>query len=79
MDGLETYVWLKIRGWLGFQKFEQVQYNVALLAKQGWRLLTNPSSLAAQVFKARYYPHGTVTFLMQKKLEQTPATVGVLF
>uniref|UniRef100_A0A803NJQ6 RNase H type-1 domain-containing protein n=1 Tax=Cannabis sativa TaxID=3483 RepID=A0A803NJQ6_CANSA len=28
-------------------------------SKQGWQLLTNPSSLVAQVFQARYYPQCT--------------------
>ena len=31
-----------------------------MLAKQGWRLLTKPSSLCARVMKARYYPDSSV-------------------
>ena len=31
-----------------------------MLAKQGWRLILNPNSLVAQIYKARYYPHGDV-------------------
>lgn len=28
-----------------------------MLGKQGWRLLTNPNTLVARLFKARYYPN----------------------
>ncbi|XP_024190432.1 uncharacterized protein LOC112194424 [Rosa chinensis] len=45
----------KIEGGLGFKNI--FAYNLAMLAKQGWRLITKPSSLIAQVFKARYFPH----------------------
>ncbi|XP_030477881.1 uncharacterized protein LOC115694919 [Cannabis sativa] len=31
-------------------------FNLAMLAKQGWRLLCNPDSLAGKIYKARYYP-----------------------
>ncbi|XP_061993936.1 uncharacterized protein LOC133711869 [Rosa rugosa] len=34
-------------------------HNLSMLAKQGWRLISNPDSLVAQVLKAVYYPHGT--------------------
>lgn len=39
---------------LGFCSFGN--FNKALLAKQGWRLLKRPDSLVAQVLKAKYHP-----------------------
>ncbi|XP_019173822.1 PREDICTED: uncharacterized protein LOC109169394 [Ipomoea nil] len=38
----------------GGMRFKRLrEFNLALLGKQGWRLLTNPCSLMARVFKAR--------------------------
>ncbi|KAA3474148.1 reverse transcriptase [Gossypium australe] len=41
-------------GGLGFQKLDK--FNIVLLAKQGWHLITYPKSLLARVLKAKYYP-----------------------
>ncbi|XP_062014050.1 uncharacterized protein LOC133730487 [Rosa rugosa] len=34
-------------------------HNLALLAKQGWRLIRYPGSLVSRLFKARYFPHSS--------------------
>ncbi|XP_031101990.1 uncharacterized protein LOC116005896 [Ipomoea triloba] len=44
----------KTCGGLGFKKIRE--FNIALLAKQGWRLLTTPSSLVGRLLKAKYFP-----------------------
>jgi len=33
-------------------------FNLAMLARQGWRLLMEPESLCAHVLRAKYYPEG---------------------
>ncbi|XP_074373436.1 uncharacterized protein LOC141713760 [Apium graveolens] len=40
-------------GGLGFKSLRD--FNMAMLGKQCWRLITNPDSLVARVYKARYY------------------------
>ena len=42
--------------WDGIQGSEA--FNLALLAKQGWRLQTCTNSLFHYVFRAKYFPHG---------------------
>ncbi|CAH9072880.1 unnamed protein product [Cuscuta epithymum] len=43
-------------GGMGFRRLHE--FNLAMLAKQAWRLFSNPDSLVGKVYKARYYPSG---------------------
>ena len=46
----------KDKGGMGFRDLKS--FNLALLAKQGWRLQTNSSSFFSQVCKAKYFLNG---------------------
>ena len=43
----------KQKGGLGYRNLEH--FNMALLAKKGWRLMLKPDSLVAQVLKSKYF------------------------
>jgi hypothetical protein len=45
-------------------------FNKALPAKQGWRLLSNPESLMARIFKEKSYPSGS---FMEAKIGSRPS------
>ncbi|XP_062152046.1 uncharacterized protein LOC133860461 [Alnus glutinosa] len=60
----------KNRGVMGFRDLEI--FNLALLAKQGWRSLSNPSTLVAHIMKEKYYPR--VDF-MEAQLGRRPSFV----
>ena len=58
----------KIQSGMGFRNLQA--FNLAMLAKQAWRQLTNPSSLVAQIYRAKYYPSCDV---MGAKLGSSPS------
>jgi len=56
--GKEKMMKPKSKGGLGFRDLHA--FNIAMLARQGWRLIQHPRSLCAQILKARYYPDSNV-------------------
>ena len=48
----------KSNGGIGLKNLHD--FNVAMLGKQVWKLLTNLESLVGQIFKARYFPGTSV-------------------
>jgi hypothetical protein len=59
----------KSEGGLGFR--DLYGFNLAMLARQGWRMLMNPESLCAKVLKARYFPNSSIL--------QATATPGISY
>jgi hypothetical protein len=60
---MHWYAWWKMcypknEGGMGFRNFQS--FNLAMLAKQVWRLIDNPNSLCARVLGAKYYPNGDI-------------------
>ncbi|XP_062026327.1 uncharacterized protein LOC133742658 [Rosa rugosa] len=71
--GIHWKSWLslgfsKAQGGMGFR--DLTEFNQALLAKQGWRILTNPSSVWVMMLKHRYFP--SVSF-MEARLGSSPS------
>ncbi|KAL8125037.1 hypothetical protein AgCh_012638 [Apium graveolens] len=59
---------VKQAGGLGFKKLQQ--FNIAMLAKQGWRLVNNSNPLVTNIMKAKYYPS---TDFVNAKLGENPS------
>jgi hypothetical protein len=58
-NGIRWLAWDKLTipkamGGMGFRDFQA--FNMAMVAKRGWRLIQNPGSLVARILKARYFP-----------------------
>ncbi|XP_019164321.1 PREDICTED: uncharacterized protein LOC109160490 [Ipomoea nil] len=60
----------KPKGGFGFKRLHD--FNMALLAKQGWRLLIHPESLVTRLLKAKYYP---MTEFMDAQIGQNPSFI----
>ena len=48
----------KAQGGLGFRNLQA--FNLAMLSKQAWRILMNPRSLIARIYKAKYFPYNNI-------------------
>jgi hypothetical protein len=48
----------KNEGGMGFRDFHS--FNLAMLAKQMWRLIIDQKSFCATILRAKYYPHGNI-------------------
>jgi hypothetical protein len=76
---MHWYAWWKLcypknEGGMGFRDFHS--FNLAMLAKQVWRLITAPDSLCAQVLQAKYYPDGNI---LKAEPKLVPPLLGRVF
>jgi hypothetical protein len=67
---MHWFAWWKMcvpkeKGGVGFRDIHI--FNLALLAKQCWRLIEHYDSLCARVLRARYYPTGDILNCTLKK------------
>jgi hypothetical protein len=60
----------KENGGMGYR--DLASFNLALLAKQGWRLLKHPESLVARVFRQKYFPNDS---FLNSSLGRNPSYV----
>jgi len=59
---------VKKKGGMGFRDLEI--FNLALLAKQGWRLIQQPDSLLSRIMCEKYYPNSS---FLQASLRHNPS------
>jgi hypothetical protein len=55
-------------GGMGFQNFKA--FNLAMVANQGWSIMSKPKYLVARVFKLRYFPRSS---FLGAKLDYNPS------
>lgn len=60
----------KSSGGMGFRDFRD--FNLAMLGKQAWRIITNTTSLVSRIYKARYFPNYS---FMEAKIGSNPSFV----
>jgi hypothetical protein len=58
----------KSQGGMGFRDLHA--FNLAMIAKQGWNILTKPHSLVAKLYKARYFPNSS---FFESKIGNNPS------
>lgn len=63
----------KSAGGLGFRALND--FNSALLAKQVWRILSQPDYLLARVLKGKYFPNGGI---LSTSMRSNPSFSGVV-
>ncbi|GAU45967.1 hypothetical protein TSUD_194140 [Trifolium subterraneum] len=64
----------KAQGGMGFRDLHT--FNLALITKQGWNMMTKPNSLVAKLFKARYFPNSS---LFESKIGGYEVKIAALF
>lgn len=67
---LEKITRSKKKGGLGIRDLRD--FNIVLLAKQSWRMMQNPQSLLARVYKAKYFSKSS---LLEAKKGHRPSKV----
>ncbi|KAK2394877.1 hypothetical protein QL285_056661 [Trifolium repens] len=58
----------KAQGGMGFRDLHA--FNMEMIAKQGWNIMTKPHTLVAKLYKARYFPNST---LFDSKIGNNPS------